>query len=439
MYLGPHHFQAQSRYFEDSIHFAIQSLWPNSWGLVGAELDSEALSNGTVSLIHARGIFPDGLVFNMPECDPLPGTRNIGELFPVARDKVTVMLTMPPRRPNGVNCVDAAESDDTANARFVAESYPMHDETSGRDEKQVRLGRKNITLMLDTEKTDDLLTLPIARVTRDGSGRFIFDPGFVPPCVRITASEWLMFMLRRLIEILEEKSTTLSGSKKGSRSWAEYSTSNIASFWMLHAVNSALAPLRHHFLAKHGHPEDLYAEMAQLAGALCTFALDSHPRQVPLYDHRKLDECFATLDLHIRRHLETMLPTNCIAIPLEVKAPYFWRGAVTDQRCVGRSRWILSVRSPAGEVEIIAKSPQLVKLCSEDYVARLVERALPGLALTHLKVPPPAVSRRVDAQYFGVTQAGPCWDHIVKSRQVGVYVPGDLPNPELELLVVLES
>ena len=60
MYLGPHHFQAQGRYFEDSIQFATATLWYASFGLVGVELDPEALHNGTVSVIHARGILPDG-------------------------------------------------------------------------------------------------------------------------------------------------------------------------------------------------------------------------------------------------------------------------------------------------------------------------------------------------------------------------------------------
>ena len=68
-----------------------------------------------------------------------------------------------------------------------------------------------------------------------------------------------------------------------------------------------------------------------------------------------------------------------------------------------------------------------------------MERALPGMALTHMPVPPSSVSRRVDAQYFSISRAGPCWDHIVQSRQVGIYVPGDLPQPDMELLVVLES
>jgi type VI secretion system protein ImpJ len=67
MYLGPHQFQVQNRYFEDALEFAVSSLWFEPWGLAGCELDTESLRNGTLSLVHARGIFPDGLAFNMPE------------------------------------------------------------------------------------------------------------------------------------------------------------------------------------------------------------------------------------------------------------------------------------------------------------------------------------------------------------------------------------
>ena len=73
------------------------------------------------------------------------------------------------------------------------------------------------------------------------------------------------------------------------------------------------------------------------------------------------------------------------------------------------------------------------------FVPRLVEKALPGMTLAQLPVPPSAISTKVDAQYFSVSKGGPCWDHIVQTRQVGVYVPGELPDPTMELLVVLES
>jgi len=54
MYLGPHHFQVQSRYFEDSIQFAASALQFETYGFVGFGLDAEALRNGTLSLLHAR-------------------------------------------------------------------------------------------------------------------------------------------------------------------------------------------------------------------------------------------------------------------------------------------------------------------------------------------------------------------------------------------------
>jgi len=46
-----------------------------------------------------------------------------------------------------------------------------------------------------------------------------------------------------------------------------------------------------------------------------------------------------------------------------------------------------------GDAELMAKAPPLIKVCSPAFVRELVKRALPGLALTHLPVPPPAVSR----------------------------------------------
>jgi type VI secretion system protein ImpJ len=441
MYLGPHHFQAQSRYFEDSIQFATSSLWFAAYGLAGIELDADALQNGTVALLHARGILPDGLPFNMPESDALPQPRAVGELFPPTRDGVTVLLAIPPRKPDGFNCL-LEDSPPAAgrDPRYIAETRVLHDQNSGADERPVRLGRKNLRLLLDTEPAGDLLTLPVARVVRDRSGHFAYDADFVPPALEIGASQRLMLLTQRLIEILGEKSATISrGARRGSSGHAEFSTREIANFWLLHAVNSALAPLRHQLIAKRGHPEELFLELSRLGGALCTFALDSHPRDLPVYDHRNLSDCFGKIDRHIRTHLEIIVPTNCISIPLAHAGGYFHEGGIADQRCLGRSRWVLAVRAAMGEAELMIKAPQLIKVCTPPFVRELVKRALPGLALVHLPVPPPAISARVETQYFGIGRSGPCWDHMVQTRKIGVYVPGEFPKPEVEILVVLEN
>jgi type VI secretion system protein ImpJ len=434
MYLGPHHFQVQNRYFEDSIRFSTASLWFEPWGLIAQKLDVEALQNGTVSLIHARGILPDGMPFHTPESDPLPQPRSVEGHFPRSGEGVVVSLAVPARKPDGLNCVLPGSKGDTV--RFTVQAETLHDETNGRDEKPVNLALKNVRLVFDTEDTTGLVLLPVARVIREGSGRYAFDPNFIPPVLRISASDRLMGLLQRLVEILEEKSATFSKRKT---SWIETATREVSAFWLIHTINSAMAPLRHLYLTKRGHPDELYQEMLRLAGALCTFALDSHPRSLPLYNHLKLGECFGDLDYHIRRHLEIIIPTQYIEIELTKRADYFYEAEITDQRAVNKSRWIFGVRSSIGEAPVIANTPRLVKLCSKEFVPRLVQQALPGLTLTHLSTPPAAIPAKVDYSYFSVTQAGPCWEHVVKTRKVGLYVPGDLPSPDLELLVILES
>jgi len=437
MYLGPHHFQVQSRYFEDSIRFSTSSLWFAPWGLIAIKLDAEALQNGSVALIHARGVFPDGLTFHMDEADPLPPPVPVGDNFPASKDGIVVCLAIPGRKADGLNCLPPeASAASSGPVRYAAQPHVLHDETTGRDEKPVHLGRKNIKIVFDNGKNENMVTLPFARVIRDGSGRYAYDPNFIPPCLDVTASDRIMSLLGRLIEILDEKSATFG---KRTTSWVETASREIGAFWLTHTINSAMAPLRHIYQTRHGHPDILFQEMLRLGGALCTFALDSHPRALPLYNHSKLSECFADLDYHIRSHLEIIIPTQFVAIPLVKRAEYFYEAECTDQRVFNRSRWIFGVRSQVGEADVIANSPKLVKICSKEFVPRLVQQALPGMALTHLSVPPSQIPAKVDFQYFSLTLAGPCWDHLSKTRKLGLYIPGELPNPDVELLVILEQ
>jgi type VI secretion system protein ImpJ len=313
------------------------------------------------------------------------------------------------------------------------------DDTTGRDEKPVSFGRKNFSLALDSEIEEDAVSLPLARVRRDGTGSFIYDPEYIPPCVQIGASDRLMELLHRLIEMLDAKSDALTRGRQGSRrQQSEYSGHDVATFWLLHAIRSSVAPLRHFMQVKRTHPEQLYVELSRLAGALCTFALDSHPRSLPLYDHENLEASFDALDRHIREHLEIIIPSNCVSIPLRAARPYF-TGPVADKRCFGRSRWIFGIRSTAGHAEVITRVPHLVKVCASRYTPELVRRAYPGLPLEHLPSPPSAISPRLDSQYFSVAKEGQCWDSLVQTGEVGIYVPDSIPNAEVELLVLIES
>jgi type VI secretion system protein ImpJ len=438
MYLAPHHFQTQSRYVEDSIHFATSSLWYKPYGLAACELDHEALKNATVNLVHARGVFPDGLPFHLPESDDRPPARLISDAFLPTRDSHVLHLALPERRLSAPNFSLEANGL-SAQTRYVSQTKVLRDETNGSDEKPVQVGRKNFRLLLDSELREGLMTLPVARIRRDGAGHFVYDNSFIPPCLALTASESLQMILRRLVEILNEKSRimALSGRQSG-QPLPDYFRRELANFWLLHTIHSSIGVLQH-LEAKHGHPEELYVELARLGGALCSFSLETHPRDLPVYDHENLSECFAILDAHIRRHLELNLPVSCVTIPFTPKESYYWIAPIQDPRLIENSRWIIAVEARLGEAELIRRAPQRVKVCSDMFVRELVRRAVPGLTLTHLPAPPPEVPAKVEAQYFGLSKQGPCWDHIVKTKQVGVYVPGELPDPQMELHILVDK
>jgi len=439
MYLGPHHFQAQSRYFEDSIHFSADSLWFCPFGFLGYELDAGALTNGTLKLTHARGVFEDGLPFDMPGSDPLPDPRRLADSFPPTSNALVIYLAVPERKQRGGNCSLQAGPNSNG-TRFVAEERAVMDEISGGDEKSVRFGRKNIRLFVEGEALDGWQTLPLARVRRQGANQFTFDPNFVPPLLKFSASPALMSMADRLIDILTQKNATFTGATRGfDRQATGLSAQQIATFWFLHSVNSGLTSLRHLYLAKRAHPEELFYEMLRLGGSLCTFGLESSAAHLPAYEHLDLQVCFESLDRHIRDHLELVVPTNCIAVQLEQTNDYFWEGEITDSRLLGNARWYLSIAAGMGEAELITGTPALVKFCSARFVGELVKRALPGLKLTHVPVPPASLAPRITSQYFTVNRSGPCWDHISESKRVGIYVPGDVPSAQLDLLVLLDS
>lgn len=438
MYLAPHHFQAQTQSFEDLIQFSTSNLWFEPYGLVGFELDSEALRNGNLALVHARGIFPDGLTFHMPDSDPLPPSRYIADLFPPTQESTTVYLALPSRREQGPNCVlEAGHGPD--HMRFTAEARSLPDDNTGRDDRSLQLARKNIHFLLESEEREGLVCLPIARVIRDGSGRLLYDPRFIPPVLQISGSERLMMISRRLIGILDEKSAALARSHSGARAMAGFSAQEVAGFWFVHTINTSVAVLRHLCTSERGHPEQLYLELSRLAGGLCSFGLDSHPGTLPVYNHLNLGDCFQQLDEHIRSHLELVVPSNCIAVPLKQTGRYFYEGEITDQRCLDRSRWVFAIRSDIGELELISGTQRLVKICSSQLLPEVVKAALPGLPLSHLPVPPSAVAPKVESQYFGVSRTGTHWEQIVQTRSVGIYVPGEIPSPEIELLVVLDA
>jgi type VI secretion system protein ImpJ len=436
MHLGPHHFQTQSRYFEDSLWFLSGNLRRNPWGLISLSLDTDAIRNGNAVLRYAAGVFPDGLIFDIPDSDPAPPSVSLRDLFAPTDSEIILFLSVP-KRSQGLDCdMDGSH----VSARYRSVDRALSDETISRDEYTVALGNKNLTLRSGAQLTADSISFPIARVTRDGKGGFAVDPDFIPPCLRISANESLLLLLKRLVDTLNERIKTVTRGKRREGQFEVGSSAlDVSNYWFLHALCSAVPSLQQHLDAKRSHPEELYLDLARLSGSLCTFSLESNPSEIPAYSHLHLSRVFQALDEHIRRHLEIVVPSNTVTLDFQKAGPYIQVATVQDERCFRRSRWIFGIRSSMSESELLRMTPQLVKICSAEGVSKLVQRALPGLELLHLAVPPSSISAEADMHYFSISGAGACWQHILQTKQVGVYIPGDIRDATFEVTIILEA
>ncbi len=428
MYLAPHHFQIQNRYFEDSISFRTQGLWRDCCGLLQVQLDRKAIENGRVALLHAAGIFTDGLVFDMPTSDQLPADRDLTQLFSSTATELFLHLAVSKRDDKG------------SSSRYIRRSQIVRDETNGVDEQNVEFAIKNIEIVVESELNPAMNRLPLARVVRDEHGKFVYDDEFVPACLRVSASLSLTRKLQRVIEVVGEKSAAIALKVQPPTAVTSVaSPSDIACYWFLHSLQSTLPTLQHLLRTVRAHPADFFMELSRLAGALCTFAMDSDPRTLPAYDHMDPGPGFEALCAHIHRHLEIFIPSNFIVLPFSATGPYLWESVVTNERCLHRARWILGVRSSLGESHLLSVVPQLVKLCSAQFVSELVKRALPGMRLTHLPLAPSTLRVEPDMQYFSVDTTGPCWQHILHSRGIGIYIPGEITDADFTLTAIVEA
>lgn len=313
MYLSPHHFQTQARHFENALHFAASALRSAGWGLTALELDTEAITNGIVSVRLASGLLADGLVFDIPSSDPPPPTLDIRDLFSPVADAHIVSLTISSRVSSTDEFARTLASA-TRRPRYVSEAHLVPDELNPQDETQVDLGRRNFQLMLETEAPGDVVQLPLARVRRIGAGKFTYDTTFIPPILQVGASEYLITMLHRLCVLMEEKATAAADVRAGdARSIADQFRKDAVNFWYLHTLYSNMPPLRHFLLTRTRHPEDLYVQMLQLAGGLSCFLPQADVKALPSYDHEDLGECFDALDTRIRQWLHLMIPSPCIS------------------------------------------------------------------------------------------------------------------------------
>lgn len=436
MLLSPQHFQQWDNYYESLLNARLRSVMPYEWGVLDLQLSNEAVTNGKVELERCSAVMPDGLLVNVPRADAAPAPRFIEGHFPFDAETLDVYLAIPAKRAGAAN-YQANGGQPNQLLRYWQEAETVADEVTGRAEQQIAVAGNNLRLLFGDEPRDGYSAVKVVELARTTTGQVAISDKYVPPTLDIAASPWLINMLHEMVEILITKSSSLGEQRRQRRaSLADFTTSEVAVFWLLHTVNSAIPTLSHLFRTHLVHPERLYVEMAELAGKLMTFVTDRHPKDIVRYDHTNLYVTFSRLAAELRFLLETVIPTRCVQIPLEKVRESLYAGRVEDRQLLDTAGFYLAVSAQVPEVQLIERVPRVIKVSSRDTIDIVIGSALPGVALAHASPPPAPVPVRPRFHYFALERHGVHWERIQGSKALAVYVPEEFSDEKVEMYAV---
>ena len=431
MLMSPHHLQLSDAYHEQLAAVSLQSAVPVSWGLSELALSTEALSSGTVSLKRVKGVMPSGLPIQFASSDAgCPVERTVSACFPANRESLEVFLGLPRAREGAANV-----SDDLAGrSRYYMSSEECFDFTGGGNEQSVSLSRPRMSLLFGGEGRDDYECMKIAEVIRASAGGFEVSSSFVPPCLRIGASNVLAERLERLLAAMAEKAREVRGqlSVRGQVS-VEYGSADITRFLLLDALNGALPWVRHMREVGDASARELYLGLAQIAGRLCSFVQDADPLDLLPYRHDDATASFERLFVRIAELLRGSVASRHVAVPLKGRSDGVHFGELTDSVLMGVGvRFVLGVECGLRKTDVESTVANLGKLGSWGDIQRLVSAATVGIPLTPGHVPA-EIPLRPGHVYFLVGTSNRYWESVMRERKVALYLPPPLQGEDVKV------
>ncbi|HXN09720.1 MAG TPA: type VI secretion system baseplate subunit TssK [Steroidobacteraceae bacterium] len=430
LFLRPQHFQQQERYLERYIEARSLGLRSHGWGFLELEIERDLLATGKLALRRARGVWPDGTPFTMPEDDPLPMPLEVANDL---RDEI-VCLAVPIRRPGAIE-TDRAERPDSL-ARYGVRIENVRDVIAGSEaDAALEVGLLRARLVPQSQPSEGYASIPLAHVTeRRADGQVVLDDRFIPTALVARAAPRLASFMTELQGLLHQRGEALAQRAVAT---GRAASAEIADFLLLQSVNR-YEPLVAH-LAGSGtlHPDDAFALLAQIAGDLSTLTTATRrPAPFGTYRHDNLRQSFEPLFTALRASLSAVLEQSAIAIPLLQKKFGVSVATVEDKSLFQGAEFVLAVRAEIAAEDVRRMFPMQSKIGPVEKIKDLVNLQLPGITLRALPVAPRQIPYHTGFAYFGLDQSADLWTQLRVSGGIAVHVSGSFPGLAMELWAV---
>ncbi|WP_267970699.1 type VI secretion system baseplate subunit TssK [Lelliottia amnigena] len=292
--LSPQQFQQQAEWesFRSAGASALASPFP--WGVEKVEFNDSLLSSGLIQITQLRLWLEEGSLIDAQRSDLPPPPRELDASLLACLDAVTVVIALPHMQPGVINVEQEGIIPDRP-LRYREEWVTLQD-AFGSEDESMAVARFNFTIRFAHESNDSWKVCPVARLIRDGQNAWRVDPSFIPPVASFAASPILRERLVLLNRQLRSRRRRLMTMRRESNErLADFAVADVSLFWLLNALNSHARVLTEFERFPSRPPEQVWAELARLAGSMLTFSLDHDLDAIPGYDHEEPANAFPPL------------------------------------------------------------------------------------------------------------------------------------------------
>ncbi|MBT1154643.1 type VI secretion system baseplate subunit TssK [Aminobacter anthyllidis] len=421
LFLRTQHFQQQDRFFEATVRGALQAGQLHTYGFRTLTLDPALLEAGQVAVLSARGIFPDGTPFAIPDTmdapKPLAVTADMGG--------GPVLIAVPLEPPGGVG-FDPAHAE-TSGARYRGRIVTVRDAVQGgSDPEEIEVARPQALLLAPGKSVGGYTALPVTEITGlRADGGVAVDANFLPPTLATGAVHWYAQLLQEVITGLDQIAEAHAKMVLGGPG------RSVEDLLMLNLANAARPRLAHMLAQDIFHPAELYLELAGLAGSMATYGSNSRRlAELPVYDHMAPGPAYSALADTLRSLILSLryVEPKSRALPVMRHSTNVWKVRIDNPKLLVASRIVIRVGSELSEDALrkIFVNQATVGAASE--FEGLWKSRLPGIPLKPLHSQPREIPYDGDRLCLELDQRSEHWASLLDAPGFVIGVSGVLPS-----------
>ena len=448
LFLQPQHLQLNDLYNQSNLTPYHKYLHPHLYGVGPFKIEESALSNFSFEINSGEFWFGDKTYAVIDENATIE-PRHFKNVWNDEMDSLTVYVGLKKFSQTGdnVSIVRKGKSLARVHTRFISNENPekimdLHNGDTPANVQQMTLLLK-IFFHPEIEQLGNYELIPVARIERQGD-TIMISGTYAPPCISIRYANALHAQLTEIFNqiLFKDRELETFKAQRGIHN-AEFGSKDMVYLLALRSLNRYI-PIFAHMLEEPGaHPWDVYMNVKQLIGELSSFTEiidvlgrdESGTLRIPPYDHNDLSGCFSEVARLITQLIDEITAGPEYVINLELDDGYF-SAVLKPEFLKSSNRYYLVMRTEDEVENILETLDTQIKVGTTKILPFLVERALPGVGLEHLAMPPQELPRRKDSIYFQIDHHSEQWQRIEKNKNIGLY--WNLPPKEvrIELMIV---